>query len=247
MGINDTSSISESVAICMPVRNEVEVIEKVVLEWLSVASKVSVESKVILEDGGSTDGTVEILKKLLINHRNLEVIFQEKADGFGNSARRLLRKPNTEWIFFTDSDGQYVPNEFWLLWNRRSGLDFVRGIKLGRQDPLLRRITSLAWNKSVNFLFELPVHDVNTAFILVRKSFLDKIIDSIRILPTMVISEMLIRLVLANANFSRDLYVLHRARSSGPSRATPIYSLFKVGIVNVVGLFKMKSDYRTSF
>lgn len=238
---------TESVSICMPVRNEAEVIEKVVVEWTSIASIVSAESKVVLEDGGSSDGTVEILQRLLKVHSNLEVSFRLEADGFGNSAKRLLRMPATDWVFFTDSDGQYVPSEFWLLWERRSDLDFVRGIKLGRQDPLLRRITSLAWNKSVNFLFELPVHDVNAAFFLIRKTFLDRIIESIRILPTMVISEMLIRAVLANANFSRDLYVLHRAREFGKSRATPFFSLFKVGFLNVIGLFRMKADYRTNF
>ena len=150
----------ESVTICLPVLNEYEVIEFVIQEWLTVLKKLPHGSKILIDDGGSTDGTLAILDKFINQGEKITIIRNQKPDGFGNAARRLFNSADTHWIFFTDSDGQYVAEDFWLLWDRRDGKDFIRGIKLGRLDPLMRRITSLVWNKSVNFLFELP-HSVS--------------------------------------------------------------------------------------
>jgi dolichol-phosphate mannosyltransferase len=237
--------MTETVAVCMPVLNEVEVIESVVREWLQVVNKLPVGSHILIEDGGSKDGTREVLASLQEESADLlRVIWRDKPEGFGVAAKRLLSSADTQWIFFTDSDGQYIASDFWLLWARREDRDFIRGIKLGRQDPLIRRITSLVWNKSVRFLFELPISDVNAAYLLMRKEFLNKMLPSVRLLPTMVLSELMIRSVMANARFDKDVYIMHRARLAGVSRATPTSGLIKVGLKQLRGLFAIKEDYR---
>jgi glycosyltransferase involved in cell wall biosynthesis len=235
----------ESVAICMPVLNEIEVIEFVVNEWLEVVSKLPPGSHIYIEDGGSTDGTKDVLQAIQKEQGNLvRISWREKPEGFGVAAKRLLNTAEAEWVFFTDSDGQYVASDFWLLWNRRENRDFVRGIKLGRQDPFIRRVTSLIWNKSVRFLFELPISDVNAAYLLIRQDFLQQLLPTIRLLPTMVLSELMIRSVMANARYEKDIYIMHRARAAGKSRATPTSGLLKVGTKQLRGLFAIKEDYR---
>lgn len=243
-----TNKVTESVTICMPVLNEVSVISQVVLEWLEVVNQLPANSIILLEDGGSKDGTVEIIQKLQEQFPGkIRLMLKEKPDGFGNSAKRLLSAPESKWVFFTDSDGQYVPSDFWLLWDRREGKDFVRGIKLGRKDPLVRRISSLFWNKAVNFLFELPVHDVNAAFLLIKKDSLFRVLPQVRILKTMVLSEVMIRSVMENMNYGHDVYIKHRPRTSGESRATPGFRIFIVGMKQIRGLFLIKKDYRIKF
>jgi glycosyltransferase involved in cell wall biosynthesis len=235
---------TDSVSICMPVLNEKSVINEVIEEWIKVIELLPGGSVLLIEDGGSKDGTREILQEVMSSYAQIRVIFRELPDGFGNAAKRLLGEAKTDWVFFTDGDGQYVAADFWKLWERRSGMDFVRGIKLGRQDPTFRRIASLIWNKCTKFLFELPVSDINAAFILMKREKLDYILPSARILKHMVISELLIRLVLDNSNFGKDVYILHRARKNGKSRATPGIKFFLIGFSQVYGLFKIKSDYR---
>lgn len=237
--------MAETVAICMPVLNEVDVIEYVLREWLEVVRQLPVGSHIFIEDGGSKDGTKEVLTTLQAEYGDLiRINWRDKPEGFGVAAKRLLSSANAQWVFFTDSDGQYVANDFWLLWARRENRDFIRGIKLGRQDPLIRRATSLVWNKSVRFLFELPIGDVNAAYLLIRQEFLKNLLPSVRLLPTMVLSELMIRSVMANARYEKDVYIMHRARLSGVSRATPTSSLIKVGFRQLRGLFEIKADYR---
>jgi glycosyltransferase involved in cell wall biosynthesis len=235
--------LGEAVTICLPVLNEVEVINEVVIDWLHIVSQLPIGSSVLVEDGGSKDGTVLILKELQKKNSLLDVIYREKPDGFGNAAKRLLGTPETEWVFFTDSDGQYVPEDFWILWNRRLEYDLVRGIKMGRQDPFFRRVTSFFWNKSVGFLFNLPLIDINAAFVLAKSSIVKELLPSVKRLSTLVTSELIIRFILGNYEV-KNSYVRHRKRSSGKSRGIPTHKLPSIAIRQFLGLWKIKSDYR---
>ena len=239
-------SIVENVTVCLPVLNERDVISLVIKEWIEVIDSLPLGSEILIDEGGSKDGTVEIIQNLQLQYPGkIQVLWQKNPDGFGNSAKRLFSNANGYWIFFTDSDGQYSAHDFWKLWERRQNSDFVRGIKLGRQDPAIRRFASLLWNKSVNFLFEIPIHDVNSAFLLIKRNSLRKILPMIKHLPTMVLSEIVIRCVLENFRFGPDIYIIHRARKFGKSRATPGVKLFIVGLQQIVRLFRIKNDYRT--
>jgi len=241
--ISQESILEHTVTICLPVLNEAEVIRDVVTDWLVIVSQMPLGSAVLVEDGGSTDGTVQILNELQINNPSLRVVFREKPDGFGNAAKRLLAAPKTEWVFFTDSDGQYVPEDFWILWTRKDNYDLVRGIKMGRQDPFFRRVTSFFWNKSVAFLFNLPLIDINAAFVLAKTSVLKEILPTVKRLNTLVTSELIIRFILGNFEV-KNTYVQHRKRPAGKSRGIPTHKLPSIAFKQFLGLWKIKSDYR---
>jgi hypothetical protein len=60
----------------------------------------------------------------------------------------------------------------------------------------------------------------------------------------MILSEIIIRSVLENFKFDKDVYINHRSRSFGKSRATPGLKFLYVGIRQIKGLFEIKRDYR---
>ncbi len=238
---------NESTTICMPVLNEIEVIESVLDEWIQVVSQLPEGSQLLIEDGGSKDGTRQCLEEYQRKHENLQVIYKERPEGFGKAALNLLSNANTNWVFFTDSDGQYVATDFWKIWERRSNLDLVRGIKLGRKDPLLRKFTSYIWNGLVKIMFDIPIADINVAFFLVRKDELKKVVTKCKFLDLLVVSELMIRLVTNNCRFGNDIYILHRERHNGKSRAIPIKRLIPVGISHAIGLHNIKKDFRVNY
>jgi len=235
--------MSETVTICLPVLNETEVIQEVVTDWLRICDNLPHGSQVLVEDGGSTDGTIAILNNLRLQHSNLKVNFREKPDGFGNAAKRLLSEPETDWVFFTDSDGQYVAEDFWILWEKRDGFDVVRGVKMGRQDPFIRRVTSFFWNKAVSFLFNFPLIDINAAYVLMKRTSLEVALPKVVRLETLVTSELIIRFILANFEI-KNTYIQHRKRAAGASRGVPTSKLPLIAFKQLIGLFKIKSDYR---
>jgi hypothetical protein len=116
-------------------------------------------------------------------------------------------------------------------------------MKLGRQDPLFRRITSFVWNKLVRFLFELPMSDVNSAFFLFKQSDLELMLNQVKHLPTMVVSELMIHSYLANLEI-KNLYIKHMPRSVGKSRGVPTTKLISISIKQFKGLYQIKATQR---
>jgi glycosyltransferase involved in cell wall biosynthesis len=78
------------VSILMPVRNEADVIEMVIDEWVNDVFRYLPDgSEILLDDAASTDGTRQILECRCQKYPFLHVRFNERPDGFLAAARRL--------------------------------------------------------------------------------------------------------------------------------------------------------------
>jgi len=87
-------------SIIIPVYNEAATILKLL------------EKEIILVDDCSTDGTREILNKLVDKYK---IIFQEKNQGKGAALRRGFQETTGDFIIIQDADLEYDPNEYPLL------------------------------------------------------------------------------------------------------------------------------------
>jgi len=236
---------SEPVSILMPVCNEADVIEEVVEEWVNnVIKHLPVGSEFLFDEAASTDGTREILNKLQKKYSYIGVEFRDEKDGFANATKRLYARAKCPWIFFTDSDGQYIAEDFWKIARFiNDDFDLIRGAKIGRKDPLIRRIASGIFNKIIQFLFNVSYLDCNSAFFLIRKNVLSDILNSLISMPTLVNTELLLRLELENYNI-KQVYVLHRERKFGVSRGLAPKHFIKQSLGALKGLYSIKASYR---
>jgi glycosyltransferase involved in cell wall biosynthesis len=242
------SPLGDPVSICMPVCNEASVIEAVVEEWIDKVFKyLPAGSEFLFDEAASSDGTREILKQLSERYSFINVVSHEHKDGFAKAARRLYERARCPWVFFSDSDGQYVPADFWKLAHfiESSGNspDMIRGAKIGRKDPFLRRIASLVFNKCAQFLFSIHYLDINSAFFLVRRDALRHILPSVNCMPTLINAELLLRLELDNYRI-QQVYVLHRVRVDGMSRGLAPSKFAWHSIAALRGLLRIKDSYR---
>ena len=239
-------SLSEPVSILMPVSNEADVIEEVVEEWVrEVIGYLPPGSELLFDEAASTDGTRDILKRLTTKYPFINVEYRDRKDGFANAARRLYERAKCPWIFFTDSDGQYVASDFWKLAKHIDGhYDLIRGAKIGRKDPFIRRLASAIFNKLIQFLFNVNYLDFNSAFFLVKRDALREILEHLKSMPTLINTELLLRLELDNYTI-KQIYVLHRNRLFGVSRGLPPSAFVMHSIKAVKGLYAIKASYRT--
>jgi glycosyltransferase involved in cell wall biosynthesis len=238
--------LREPVSILMPVCNEADVIEKVVEDWVrEVISHLPAGSELLFDEAASTDGTREILQRLTIKYPFINVEYRDKKDGFANAARRLYERAKCPWVFFTDSDGQYVASDFWKLAKHIDGShDLIRGAKIGRKDPFIRRFASSIFNKLIQFLFNINYLDFNSAFFLIRRDALRDILGHLNCMPTLINTELLLRLELENYSI-KQIYVLHRNRLFGVSRGLAPSAFIEHSIKAVKGLYAIKASYRT--
>lgn len=207
------------VSILMPVCNEADVIEGVINEWIhEVLDKLPPGSEMVLDDC-SNDGTERILADIARHHPQVRVEFNPR-DGFFNSAMRLYRLAKCPMVFFTDSDGQYVPAEFWKVAEYIDANDMVHGVKVARKDPLYRVTASAVYNGLVQLLFGSKCEDVNSAFRLIRRPLLEAVLGQVHRLRMLPNSEIYIRAEAMGFRI-RNVPVSHRAREFGKSRSLP--------------------------
>jgi glycosyltransferase involved in cell wall biosynthesis len=232
------------VSILMPVCNEKDVIESVIAEWVQTVIQYLPPGSELLIDDASTDGTQDILKRMSACYPFIKVFYQPRKDGFANAARRLYKEANCPWVFFTDSDGQYIAKDFWKLAKHiNNGYDLIRGAKIGRKDPLLRRIASAIFNKIIQFLFNMSYLDFNSAFFLIKKPVLVDLLGNVNCMETLINTELLLRAELENHQI-KQVYVLHRVRQFGVSRGLPPLKFVSQSLKGLHGLYKIKASYR---
>lgn len=163
-------SLSEPVSIVMPVYNECEVIETVLATYVEVVFRhLPAGSEFILEDGGSTDGTTEILRELHHRWPFLKIIYKQKRQGIPSALKGLIHASTCPWVFLVDSDGQSLASEFWKLAPCMGQADFILGLRSVRHDPFYRRIGSRVFSTLAALLFRFELKDINAAFRLCRR------------------------------------------------------------------------------
>jgi dolichol-phosphate mannosyltransferase len=236
--------LAQPVSLLMPVCNESDVIREVIEEWhRDVIEELPDGSELVLDDGDSTDGTLEILDEMGRRLPYLRVI-RSKRDGFGASARRLFQAARCPLVFFTDSDGQYVPSEFWRLTEHIGGTDLVHGAKGCRQDPVFRRIASWGFNRLARWYFGVRISDINSAFRLMRREVVADLLPKTRHMPTLLNAEMLLRAVSGGYSV-REVAVAHRQRRHGGSRGLPPRHFLEECWRTYVGLVRLQRELRT--
>jgi glycosyltransferase involved in cell wall biosynthesis len=235
--------LDQPVSILMPICNEAAVIEAVLAEWdRDVIIHLPAGSELLLDDAASADGTREILKRLQGVYPYLGVEYRPDRDGFVAAARRLYAKAKCPWVFFTDSDGQYVPAEFWKLAPLTDKFDVIHGAKIGRQDPFIRRLASFCFNTIARVIFDTSYTDINSAFRLMRRDAVLPIIDRCRHMPSLLNAELLLRCEFEGLRICQRR-VRHRARSDGGSRGLPPLSFPRECWKAYRGLKALRTEY----
>ena len=224
----------------MPVCNEADVIESVLQEWHDqVFSRASAGSELVIDDC-STDGTKQILRQAGARYPYLRVMDSER-DGFFNSAMRLYRQARCPLVFFTDSDGQYVAEDFWKIAERIETHDLVHGYKVDRKDPLYRVFASAMFNLLLRTAFSTKGHDVNSAFRLMRKSMVADVVPLIRHLSMLPNAELYLWAEWLGYRIE-DVPIRHRHRAHGVSRALPPVRFARECIKVLLGLAGLYRD-----
>lgn len=231
------------VSILMPVCNEADVIEGVVEEWVSeVFNHLPQGSEFLIDEAASTDGTREILDRLMKKYPFLKVDYHPTKEGFGVAAKRLYNAAKCPHVFFTDSDGQYVASEFWKLAPFVKDHALVHGAKIGRQDTFFRKAASAIFNRIARFIFDVHYSDINSAFRVVRKDCVQALVPRLHCLPTLMNAELLLRAELENWPI-KQVHVIHRKRRFGVSRGLAPTKFLGEALKAYKGLFDLKKEY----
>ena len=172
--------------------------------------------EVIVVNDGSADNSRAVLDGLAASRPWLHVIHHEVNRGYGGALISGFSAARHEWIFYTDGDAQYDAREAALLVPLATDeIDIVQGFKLGRGDPLHRKVIGRVYHHVVKVLFQLPGRDTDCDFRLFRRRLIvDKPLEST---SGVIWVEMMRSFLEQQARFV-EAPVHHYARPSGKSQ-----------------------------
>jgi glycosyltransferase involved in cell wall biosynthesis len=95
-------------SVVMPVFNEVRTIEEIVARVQSAPF----EKEIIVVDDYSTDGTVDLLRKINTQSENIKVLYHDRNRGKGAALRTGFTHVSVDIVIIQDADLEYDPREY---------------------------------------------------------------------------------------------------------------------------------------
>lgn len=233
----------EALTLIMPVYNEATGIEKIISEFYDEVVRNTGAEFTIAEDG-STDGTKEILQKISTK-LPIELYLGSERKGYARAAKDALKRANSPYVFFSDSDGQYIPSDFWSLWDHRFEADMVIGRKIQRAEGIHRIILSKGFHMLTRMLFGVKLHDIDCGFRLVKRTLLIAILDKVEELEYSFWGEFTIRALASKARIV-EVPIHQSRRVEGETRIYLPKKLPKIVVKQLLGLFRLKRELDTS-
>ncbi len=206
-----------SLSVIFPAFNEEANIERTVESARQVLPKLAETWEIILVNDGSKDATTPLCDELAERYDEVRAIHHVDNRGYGAALKSGILAARHDFIFFTDSDGQFDLEELKHLIDYASHFDIVTGYRGKRQDPPHRLINAFGWKMLVRMVLGVKVRDIDCAFKVFQRCVFDRV--QIRSVGAMVNTE-----ILAQANaFGMSIHevrVSHYPRQFGkPSGA----------------------------
>ena len=223
------------------VYNEADLIEEVARGiYREVVEKIPEAEFVIAEDG-STDGTKEILARIVPEMPGARLVEGRERKGYTRAYKDALRLCRHDLIFFSDSSGKHDPRDFWLLAQKIETNDIVIGCKSERRDPLYRVLISRVFNFLVSRYFRRRFMDINSGFRLMKREAIHEALGDDWYMKHLINFEFTLR-VLARGHRVVEVPVSHRPRAHGPSRGLPLTNIPEAVIMVLRTFPKLKRE-----
>jgi glycosyltransferase involved in cell wall biosynthesis len=165
-----------SISAFFPCYNDAGTIAAMVEKVAATLRRVTDDFEVIVVDDGSEDDSVAVLAALAPRAPYLRIVSHPHNRGYGAALRSGFAAATRDFVFYTDGDGQYDPEELPLLVRAmHDGVDLVNGYKLRRADPFHRIIIGRTYQWVARYGFGIRLRDVDCDFRLIRADLLRRI------------------------------------------------------------------------
>jgi glycosyltransferase involved in cell wall biosynthesis len=145
----------------VPVFNEEESLEKFYPVLVSALAKLG-SYEIVFVDDGSTDSSLDLMKKLADKDKNIRIFSFRKNQGKAEALTLGFKMAKGDYIVTLDADLQDRPEEIEnLLKKLKEGFDLVSGWRKNRKDSLKTKLSSKLFNSIMSAFWGVHLHDYN--------------------------------------------------------------------------------------
>lgn len=220
-------------SIVIPLFNEEETLPLLQEKLHSVCESLSCEYEIIYVDDGSTDSSLEVLKDLKKVYPLLRIISFKNNQGQSAGFFAGFKASRGDWIITLDADLQNPPEEIPRLLEFKNGFDFITGVRVGRKDSLLRKISSKTARSFRWLVLKDSTQDVGCSLRMFKREIIDN-------LPYFKNFHRFFTFLAIQAGFKvKEIPLRHNARQFGKTKYTTLKRA-KEGIFDLIGIFWLK-------
>lgn len=204
----------KNVSVVIPAYNEEALIKTAVVSIGSGIRPFVSQYELIVIDDGSTDATLDIVRRCADEDQRIKVIYHGSNIGKGAALIDGFKQAKMEWILFSDADMQIDISHIGEFLSYADEYDVMIGYRTIRSDSLVRRMMSKVYGRAASALLGLRVRDAHCPFKLFRRDVINGI--TLNSQGFIIDTELLCRI--RNAGYSvKELPVTSRARAQGSS------------------------------
>jgi glycosyltransferase involved in cell wall biosynthesis len=162
------------ISIILPIHNQADHIEDLVLEYLKVTDNIPFSCEFILVVNNCSDNSLQICQKLAQQNPRISVVSSD-GGGWGLAVRLGLEKARGDLICYTNSARTRPQDlQLFLLYGISNPTAVIKASRKIR-DSWQRRLGSVIYNLLLRMFFDLPYWDINGTPKIFPKTF-DKLL-----------------------------------------------------------------------
>ncbi|HMP75253.1 MAG TPA: glycosyltransferase family 2 protein [Kiritimatiellia bacterium] len=200
-------------SVILPVYNERENLDPLIRELSAALTTRNAAFEIIAVDDSSTDGSWEKLRELAAVMPHLRIFRHRRNAGQSAALATGWRLARGGILITMDADGQNDPADLPELLDALTGdVEAVCGIRMGRQDSAIRKLSSRIANRFRNAITGDTIQDAGCTFRVIRATALAEMPvfnGTHRFLPT---------LLRYQGYVVKELPIRHRPRTWGASK-----------------------------
>jgi|TARA_B110000037_G_scaffold218463_1_gene281515 glycosyltransferase involved in cell wall biosynthesis len=224
----------------IPVYNEQRTLDKSIQDII----KLPIEKEIIIIDNGSTDGSVDIIKKYQYED-NINIIYKQNNLGFGDSIQKGFDLAKGKYIFIQYADLEYDHLSSLSMLNLAftGNLDVIFGSRLKNEKNILKILSkkpsylaTIICTFLINFFYKKKFTDI-IGTKLYKKNSIKKILPKTK---GQGFDFELVSLICKNNLKIEETYVEYVPRANSTEKKIKFYHMFNA----LYAIFKIKYFYR---